>query len=118
MKTLFFIFKQKVSEIIQYFHYENDRNLNDYARAKQKLEKEISKAEKSTAKLGNFTETSGLSTEMLLSYRIQFETIENNLINSVTQLQEKITKDILIAYFEMFKQIKNIQISSLDPVTN
>ena len=55
---------------------------------------------------------------MLLSYRIQFETIENNLINSVTQLQEKITKDILIAYFEMFKQIKNIQISSLDPVTN
>ena len=53
---------------------------------------------------------------MLLSYRIQFETIENNLINSVTQLQEKITKDILIAYFEMFKQIKNIQISSLDPV--
>ena len=53
---------------------------------------------------------------MKLNYKIQLETIENNFTNSVTQLQEKITKDIIMGYFEMFKQIKSLQIASLDPV--
>ena len=54
--------------------------------------------------------------ELKLSYKIQFDTIDNNLTNAVTLLQEKITKDIQTVYCEMFKQIRNVQIGSLETV--
>ena len=90
--------------------------MNFYGRNK-KLEKEISKAEKSATKRSSLNDAHASLNEMKLTYKNHFENIDNDLICTLTVLREKQIKELLVVYQEMFKQIKNLQILSLDPVS-
>ncbi len=87
-------------------------------RSRQKLEKEIFKTEKIILKRSSLNSDSSTCSlnELKLSYKNQFETIDSDHMSALTRLQERQAKDVQNIYFEMFKQIKFVQISSLEPV--
>ncbi len=105
-------FFKKVSETIQSFQTENDKMINEFHRSKHKIEKEITKSEKIATKRNSLV----VNEDIKLNYKNQIDAIDIDLATNVQILEQKLIREVQNIYIEMYKQIKIVQVASLDPV--
>lgn len=56
-------------------------------------------------------------TEIKSNYKAQFDLIDSELNCNLAALREKQIKDTQSVYYNMFKAIRDVQMSSLEPVS-
>lgn len=112
---------KKVNELEQHLDEEMDKIRNNYVKIKTKLDKnrkkQVKKLGLKTSKSTSNIDTSAIPVDSDLSYQKQLKAIDDEFYSAMDKSIEKYFRQMVEVYEEAYKNVKNVKVSSIEPVT-